>query len=369
MNIVTRSYPPNFAILQKPTAPKSYIEVLNLAISASNLPSTFDSREQWTYKGSDGNKLPLIGPILNQGQCGSCYIFASTEILADRLSMATGQPIGVLSQQYILDCVHGSESQGCEGGGIPQYVLQWMSSNYVPVDTHFPYEGQDGTKCPDSSSSAKWIGSGVYTVSNGESSEDEIILNIKKEIYANGPVTCAVTIYNDFMDWWPSQDASNGGVYSPGQDMNSSTVDGGHALKIIGWDNSKNAWLIANSWGDSQTTTAGGIDGSGYFYHSYNDNVESAPTGVNDQVVAICVNGTRAHQQLAANSGSGNYPKPYTCTLVQRDTPVPAEAILGLKESYENNSKYGRSSLPFFSRQIWIIIIIILILAVLFVPK
>lgn len=353
-------FPPNLAILRKPEAPKSMTNILDLAIKSSNLPEVFDSRDQWTYRNENGEKEPLIGPILNQGQCGSCYIFSSTEVLADRLSMAIGKPIGILSQQYILDCVKGNESQGCGGGGIPEYVLDWMSKNYVPLDTEFAYAGRDQPGCPQIKD-AKWIGNGVYTVSNGDEDNDGAILAIKKELYANGPVTCAVTIYTDFMDWWTSQDAMNGGVYSPGRNMNSDTVDGGHALKIVGWDDHKQAWLIANSWAES-----GGVGNTGYFYQDYNDSVPNAPTGVNKQVVAICVNGKRAHEQYSANTGNGDLPKPYTCTLVQIHTPVPAEAILkqltsGIEEFSDGYSPFESNSTFSLSSKQWILIVIVVI--------
>ncbi len=375
-------FPPNLTTLVKPTAPKAMAGILDLAIKTANLPTTFDSRDQWTYKDSSGAKTPLIGPILNQGQCGSCYIFSSTEVLADRLSMALGQPIGTLSQQYVLDCLKDSQSGGCQQGGIPEHVLGWLSNTYIPLSTQVPYTAQDGPSCPNlEANKPKWMGNGVYTVSNGDESENDAILGIKKEIYANGPVSCAVTVYSDFMTWWASAAAKAGGVYTPSGAMNQNTVDGGHALKILGWDDTKKAWLIANSWGDLQTepSTAGGIGGSGYYYQAYNDSSQNAPTGVNKQVVAICVNGDSAKQQLAANgSKGGSYPKPYTCTLVERNKPVPAElqAILDLaKENYsheayhlggEERSTQGCSLLP-STTQGWILVgVIVLIIVLIF---
>jgi cathepsin B len=64
---------------------------------------------------------------------------------------------------------------------------------------------------------------------------------IQQEIYTNGPVECAFTVYNNFMSY-------TGGVYNEtaGDEL------GGHAVKIIGWGHDQASgldyWLINNSW-------------------------------------------------------------------------------------------------------------------------
>jgi len=70
-----------------------------------------------------------------------------------------------------------------------------------------------------------------------------------QEVYTNGPVEVAFSVYQDFF-------AYNGGVYV----HKSGSLAGGHAVKLIGWgvDAGQDYWLIANSWG-----TSWGL--SGYF--------------------------------------------------------------------------------------------------------
>ncbi|CAG2064669.1 unnamed protein product [Timema podura] len=59
------------------------------------------------------------------------------------------------------------------------------------------------------------------------------------EIYKNGPVEGAFTVYSDFVQY-------KSGVYQ----HVTGTVLGGHAIKIIGWGTEEDTpyWLVANSW-------------------------------------------------------------------------------------------------------------------------
>jgi len=56
----------------------------------------------------------------------------------------------------------------------------------------------------------------------------------------NGPVETGFLVYQDFMSY-------KGGVYK----KTSSTLLGGHAVKIVGWGTEKgdDYWIVANSWG------------------------------------------------------------------------------------------------------------------------
>jgi len=63
--------------------------------------------------------------------------------------------------------------------------------------------------------------------------------SIMAGIMKDGPVETAFTVYQDFENY-------AGGVYV----ATSSTVLGGHAVKIVGWgtDNGVDYWKVANSW-------------------------------------------------------------------------------------------------------------------------
>lgn len=65
---------------------------------------------------------------------------------------------------------------------------------------------------------------------------------IKSFIQASGPVETGFTVYADFYNY-------KSGIYH----HTSGGVEGGHAVKIIGWgvQGTENYWIVANSWGTS----------------------------------------------------------------------------------------------------------------------
>ena len=76
------------------------------------------------------------------------------------------------------------------------------------------------------------------------------------EIYTHGPVTAGFNVYSDWIHY-PVGTSSNQ-VYRP----QGGTEMGGHAIRIIGWNVSKDNvkyWIVANSFGSKW-----GING--YFY-------------------------------------------------------------------------------------------------------
>jgi len=66
------------------------------------------------------------------------------------------------------------------------------------------------------------------------------INSIKENIFTKGPVETGFSVYEDFMNY-------QGGIYR----RESSTVLGGHAVKVVGWgkEGDTEYWIVANSWG------------------------------------------------------------------------------------------------------------------------
>jgi cathepsin C len=100
-------------IFEKPTP--SPVDELTFEL-ASEMPESFD------WRNVSGENY--ISPIRNQGNCGSCYAFASMGMNEARLRIKTAnKQQNIFSPQDIVEC--SEYSQGCEGG-FPYLIADFM---------------------------------------------------------------------------------------------------------------------------------------------------------------------------------------------------------------------------------------------------
>ncbi|KAG2374145.1 hypothetical protein C9374_010982 [Naegleria lovaniensis] len=229
---------------------RNNVEELRRIQLERNIPETFDSRVQWPS---------CIHPIRDQGNCGSCYAFASTEVMSDRFCIFSNSSVNVvLSPQDLISC--SWYSFGCDGG-IPGLVFDYIHKDGVVSDACLPYLSYNGNTehhCPsycfNNSSKLlkddKYFAKSVYHVGSFIENKEERMVAIQQEILQNGPVNADYMVFQDFMTY-------KSGVYR----HLTGSFSGIHAVKIIGWgvENDIPYWLVANSWG-----TNWGFDG-GHF--------------------------------------------------------------------------------------------------------
>ncbi len=196
-------------------------------------PGTFRSYFSWKDEG-------IMTPVKNQGGCGSCWAFAPVAVLEAYIKRVTDVTQDLSEQQYV-SCT----SDGCGGG--------WMSTAYDLMRSYgavgeicMPYRGRDDIPCTQSQCELVDKIQSYYGVGSSVSAI--------KAALANGPVSCAMTAYDDFNGY-------QGGCY---QHSGYNPVN--HAVAICGWDDAacsgQGAWLVKNSWG-----SAWGEDG--YFWIRY----------------------------------------------------------------------------------------------------
>ncbi|TKS69943.1 Cathepsin B [Collichthys lucidus] len=221
------------------------------------LPDEFDSREQWP-------NCPTLKEIRDQGSCGSCWAFGAAEAISDRVCIHSKAKVSVeISSEDLLTCCE-SCGMGCNGGYPSAAWNFWTEHGLVSgglYDSHIgcrPYtippcehhvngsrppctgEGGDTPQCVLKCESGytpgykedKHFGKTSYSVLSNEK-------QIQAEIYKNGPVEGAFSVYEDFVMY-------KSGVY---QHVYGSEV-GGHAIKMLGWgvEDGVPYWLCANSW-------------------------------------------------------------------------------------------------------------------------
>jgi len=210
------------------------------------IPDEFDSREQWP-------QCWTIQQIRDQSACGSCWAFAAVESISDRYCVSGVAANLSISAQDLNSCCD-SCGAGC-GGGYPASAWAYWAhtglssekcdpyslpscDHHLPNSTHPCPENEYNTpKCVKKCVDGETWKDTIHTGKNINSASGEA--DIQAEIFKNGPVETAFTVYADFP-------AYKSGVYQQTSDQ----VLGGHAVKFVGWgvENNTKYWLVANSW-------------------------------------------------------------------------------------------------------------------------
>jgi C1A family cysteine protease len=188
------------------------------------LPSTID------WKGAN-----CIHDIHNQGNCGSCWAFATSSVVSD-LCCLKKEDKGWLAPQELVYCDKDNDNEGCDGG-LAANALKYVRDNGLVPEECLPYVARDGS-CPNA-------------CKNGKNWKEEHVCKAKKLIdcgelknmigcLKEGPITVRMIVYNDFFNY-------KGGLYC--WDGRSGQA-GGHAIRCVGHSNEPEPhFTCANSWG------------------------------------------------------------------------------------------------------------------------
>ncbi|HSJ58613.1 MAG TPA: C1 family peptidase [Anaerolineae bacterium] len=175
-------------------------------------------------------------PVRDQGSCGSCWAFGTVGALESAILIQDGASKD-LSEQYLVSC--NTDGWGCDGGWWAHDYHEWKYASGEPgpgavYEQAFPYTATDAP-CNSPYVHNETIADWVYI---GSSSSVPTTDAIKQAIYDHGPVSAAVCVNTDFQLY-------NGGVFNPTTRCRSIN----HAIVLVGWDDSRGAWRLRNSWG------------------------------------------------------------------------------------------------------------------------
>lgn len=195
---------------------------------ASSDDSTVGAEASTQGSSIDWSTGSCMAPIQNQGQCGSCWAFASVAAVESAQCIAGGQKsITKYSEQQLVSC--DSRNYACNGGA-PTYAFQYIQQNGLCTEQAYPYTASNGQNAQCSASCPK-SDTGVKGVSR-VSGEDGLLSAL-----AQHPVVVAVAAGNNA--WKQYQ----GGILSA---CDTSQVD--HAVVVVGYD--ADTIKIRNSWGE-----------------------------------------------------------------------------------------------------------------------
>ncbi|CAG9810786.1 unnamed protein product [Chironomus riparius] len=196
----------------------------------SDLPYLPDARENVDYR-DEG----LVGPVAQQGYCGSCYAWSSAAVVEGQLRKCNifKEPVSV---QNMVDC----PTEGCEKckGGLPYFVFEYQKHGGILPADKYPYLDRNGTCNFSKSDIIAYVDQAFGFNFMPIKRRHEYI---KKIVSIVGPISVGLCAEQSFKDY-------DSGVYSNdscGDEMN-------HAVTIVGYGSDPrdgDYWLIKNSWG------------------------------------------------------------------------------------------------------------------------
>lgn len=172
----------------------------------------------------------VVGPVKDQGQCGSCWAFSTVATFEAARSLA-GNAYLSLSEQELVDCASSYGNYGCNGGLMP-YAFMYIADHGLTTESKYGYRGVEGT-CRASSFSER------YWIKDLAQINPVDVSGLVKAIDTN-VVSVAIEVQDDLMFY-------SGGVYH-----NSNCGDAlNHAVNAVGYstEGSDPYITIRNSWG------------------------------------------------------------------------------------------------------------------------
>jgi cathepsin L len=203
-------------------------------------PASWDWRDQGA-----------VQVVKDQGQCGSCWAFASIGAEESMYYIYTGSTLLSLSEQDLVDC--DVYDDGCDGGsfdGAYSYVYYYQNG-YFADESVYPYTATDGP-CQFNQQSQAFLDD-YGTLANPTES------NLLAVVYEYGPVACAIDASHNSFQLYTT------GVYN---EPACSSEDLDHGILTVGYSTDASGtdyWIVKNSWGTSWGQ-------QGYIFMSRNKN-------------------------------------------------------------------------------------------------
>lgn len=157
-----------------------------------------------------------------------------------------------------------------------------------------PYDSRDYLTQPNAAARAEAANYKIAVWGRVDNSgpRAEFEQEMKRHLAAGRPIVIGVPVYPEFH----LLNESN-----PVYDDSSGMREGGHAIVVVGYDDSKRAFRILNSWGDDW-----GIDGYGWIHYDFIDTlVRSAYVTVDETGDATVARPTPATQPVPRDASTG----------------------------------------------------------------
>lgn len=176
-----------------------------------------------------------LTPIKNQGQCGSCWAFATVAAVEAQHAIKKNQLVS-LSEQEMVDC--DDKNNGCSGGYRP-YAMRFVKENGLESEKEYPYSALKHDQCMLKQNDTRVFIDDFRMLSQNEE-------EIANWVGTKGPVTFGMNVVKAMYSY-------RSGIFNPSADDCAEKSMGAHALTIVGYGGDGEAayWIVKNSWGTS----------------------------------------------------------------------------------------------------------------------
>ena len=182
-----------------------------------------------------------VTPVIDQGQCGSCWSFSTTGALEGAYYNKYGNLLS-FSEQQLVSCdnfKHGGHDMGCKGG-LMDSAFQWIEQNNgLCLESDYSYvsgtTGKSGS-CETTCDVVK--NSVIHDYNDVEPSSDDAMMTALMQ----QPVSIAI-----------QADQKEFQLYQSGVFTGSCGVELDHGVLVVGYgsENGEDYYLVKNSWSTS----------------------------------------------------------------------------------------------------------------------
>lgn len=265
-------------------------------------PDTFSSAMTTAASISyDWRSYNGVTPVVDQGNCGSCWAFAATAALESNVMIATGKSID-RAEQILVSC---SGAGSCSGGYVDA-ASNYIRNTGLPPESYYPYTATNGacsTAANGWQSNTSAITSWHYVGNTTSPTVDQI----KNELVTYGPLVTTMDVYTDFFSY-------RSGIYK----YVTGHLEGGHAILIVGYDDVDQCFIVKNSWGS-------GWGEAGYFKIAYSQ--LSRPVYFGDWTIAYYTDTALPSIKVSSPNGSESWEAGTTKTIQWSYTGNPGSSV------------------------------------------
>ena len=211
----------------------------------------------------DWRRYSVMAQVRQQGACSSCWAFAalaafecSRQLQITKVEFNTSYfkegrlsvylpPAWVFrppfSEQLLINCINRSDG-GCTGGwhGTAfNYLMQFGAVERPPGNQFEDYTGKEGV-CAERPPGLRAL---AWDYVHYPVTEMPTVEELKIALLEHGPLVVLMYVPEQFKNY-------RSGVFNDQTpDDNNHTVN--HAMLLLGWSDSRKAWLIQNSYGEN----------------------------------------------------------------------------------------------------------------------